>query len=245
MSTRALYREDSYLQHCDATVTHVSEMGIELDQTVFYPLGGGQAGDRGTLTLDDGTVLNIQETRKSKRDGATPDDSVHVASDPLPDSVTVGTRVRAQIDWDYRHRLMRFHTATHLLCALVPESVNGCSITGEYARMDFAMSDPLDKGQLQQGLDDLCAKALSTETEWITDDELKSNPDLVRTMSVQPPIGFGKVRLLRIAGTDLQPCGGTHVRNTSEIAPVVVGKIEKKSKNSRRVTLRFGDADGR
>jgi misacylated tRNA(Ala) deacylase len=241
VSTRALYREDSYLQHCDAVVTHVGDAGIELDQTVFYPLGGGQAGDRGTLTLDDGTVINIQDTRKSKRERATPDDSVHVPENQMPGSLVVGSKVRAQIDWEYRHRLMRFHTATHLLCALVPEAVNGCSITGEYARMDFAMTDPLDKAMLQQGLDDLCAKALSTETEWITDDELKSNPDLVRTMSVQPPIGFGKVRLLRIADTDLQPCGGTHVANTAEISPVLVGKIEKKSKNSRRVTLRFGE----
>ncbi len=242
MSTRPLYREDSYLQHCDAVITHISEAGIELDQTVFYPLGGGQAGDRGTLTLSDGTVIDIQETRKSKREGATPDDSVHVPAGELPASAVVGASVSAQIDWEYRHRLMRFHTATHLLCALVPESVNGCSITSDYARMDFAMSDPLDKARLQEGLDALCAKGIDTKTEWITDDELKSNPDLVRTMSVQPPIGFGKVRLLRIADTDLQPCGGTHVANTAEISPVVIGKIEKKSKNSRRVTLRFGDS---
>jgi misacylated tRNA(Ala) deacylase len=134
---------------------------------------------------------------------------------------------------------MRFHTATHLLCALVPHPVNGCSITAEYARLDFAMQDPLDKTELQAGLDALCGQSIHTSTEWISDEQMEQNPELVRTMSVKPPVGFGRVRLLRIADTALQPCGGTHVANTSEIAPVVIKKIEKKSANSRRVTLRF------
>lgn len=239
MSTTALHREDAYRQQCDAVVTHIGDAGIELDQTVFYPLGGGQAGDHGVLRLPDGTEIVIGDTRKSKRDGATPDDSVHVPAGPLPDGVQVGTRLLAQIDWPHRLRLMRFHTASHLLCALVPHSVNGCSITSEYARLDFAMTDPLDKQQLQQGLDELCEMSLPTSTEWISDDQMEANPDLVRTMSVKPPTGFGQVRLLRIADIDLQPCGGTHVANTREISPVMVAKIEKKSAGSRRVTLRF------
>lgn len=239
MTTSALYREDAYQRQCSATVTRVGEAGIELDQTVFYPLGGGQAGDRGKLTLADGTTVPIIDTRKSRRDGATPDDSVHVPEGPLPEGLSVGDSVTAEIDWDHRYRLMRFHTATHLLCALVPHPVNGCSITAEYARLDFAMQDPLDKTELQAGLDALCAQSIQTSTEWISDEQMEQNPDLVRTMSVKPPVGFGRVRLLRIADTDLQPCGGTHVANTGEIAPVVIKKIEKKSANSRRVTLRF------
>ncbi|MGB7302017.1 MAG: alanyl-tRNA editing protein [Burkholderiaceae bacterium] len=243
MSTRAIYRDDAYQRQCEAVVTHISEHGVELDQTVFYPLGGGQAGDRGSLRLPDGARVEIADTRKSKREGATPDDSLHVIASGLPPELVVGTRVSAVIDWSYRHQLMRFHTATHLLCALLPYPVNGCSITADYARLDFATNEPIDKATLQQGLDALCAKALTVSTEWISDEQMLANPDLVRTMSVKPPMGFGRVRLLRIADTDadidLQPCGGTHVNNTSEIAPVLVAKIEKKSANSRRVTLRF------
>lgn len=239
MNTNALYREDAYRRECDAVVTHVSDAGIELNQTVFYPLGGGQAGDRGVLRLPDGSEIVISDTRKSKREAATPDDSVHVPVGELPSILTVGTQVTAHIDWEYRHRLMRFHTATHLLCALVPYPVNGCSITGDYARLDFAMTEPLDKQTLQDGLDGLRGQALQTSTEWISDEQMRANPALVRTMSVKPPMGFGRIRLMRISDTDLQPCGGTHVANTNEIGEMLVAKIEKKSAASRRVTLRF------
>jgi misacylated tRNA(Ala) deacylase len=134
---------------------------------------------------------------------------------------------------------MRFHTATHLLCAVVRQLVDGCSITADYARLDFAMTALLDKGAVQQGLDELVARALPVGCEWISDDELRANPQLVKSMSVSPPIGFGRVRLVRIGEADLQPCGGTHVRNTSEIGAVRVAKIEKKSARTRRVVLEF------
>lgn len=239
--TQALHRADAYLRTCSAQVTHVFDDGVELDRTVFYPLGGGQAGDTGVLVLADGTRLPVVDARKSRRDGATPDDTLHVL-DPASgwrERLAVGTPVVAEIDWARRYRHMRFHTANHLLCAVVKELVDGCSITAEYARLDFAMTASLDKDAVQAGLDRLIAEAHPVACEWITDDELRANPQLVKSMSVSPPLGFGRVRLLRVQDVDLQPCGGTHVRNTAEIGAVRVAKIEKKSARTRRVVLAF------
>jgi misacylated tRNA(Ala) deacylase len=244
MATRALFREDAYLRECRATVTRVSDEGVELDQTIFYPLGGGQAGDRGFLGTADGTRLAVVDARKAKCDDATPDDTLHVL-DPASDwrsRLQPGTAVQAEIDWDRRYRHMRFHTATHLLCAIVKQLVDGCSITADYARLDFAMTELLDKGEVQAGLEALIAAAHPVSCEWITDDEMIANPQLVKSMSVSPPIGFGRVRLLRVQDVDLQPCGGTHVKNTAEIGDVRVAKIEKKSAKTRRVVLEFAKA---
>jgi misacylated tRNA(Ala) deacylase len=152
-----------------------------------------------------------------------------------------GSAVRARIDWPRRHRHMRFHTTTHLLCALVPHAVDGCSITANYARLDFHMNEPLDKDELTRGIARLVAEAHPVRQRWISDAELDANPQLVRSMSVQPPRGTGRVRLLEIEGVDLQPCGGTHVANTAEIGAVVVTKIEKKSAMTRRVVLGFAE----
>ena len=242
MSTEALFRADAYLRDCTARVLSVGPEGVLLDRTVFYPLGGGQAADTGTLTRDDGLVVQVGDTRKSRAEGAGLDDALHV---PTPESAEAAAALRpgdtvvAAIDWGRRHRHMRLHTATHLLCALVPHPVDGCSITSGYARMDFAMVEPLDRDLLQAGLDRLVAGAHAVNIDWITDDELAAQPDLVRTMSVKPPMGFGRVRLLRIDGVDLQPCGGTHVANTSEIGTLRITKIEKKSARTRRVTIEF------
>jgi misacylated tRNA(Ala) deacylase len=241
MATDALYRRDAYLQACDAIVTRVGDDGVELDRTVFYPLGGGQAGDTGYLVAPDGTRLRVVDARKSKLDDATPDDTVHLLdpASPWRDLLAPGTAVRAEIDWERRYRHMRFHTATHLLCAVVHELVDGCSITSDYARLDFAMTELLDKTQVQAGLDRLVAAGHAVTSEWITDEQMLANPQLVKSMSVSPPMGFGQVRLLRVQDVDLQPCGGTHVRNTCEIGDVRVAKIEKKSARTRRVVLEF------
>jgi len=162
---------------------------------------------------------------------------------PAPDAdwsaLQVGAAVTAQIDWRRRHRHMRFHTATHLLCALVPHPVDGCSITADYARLDFHMTEPLDKAALTQGLARLVAESHAVSHRWISEAELDANPGLVRSMSVQPPRGLGTVRVMAVDGVDLQPCGGTHVANTAEIGAVVVTKIEKKSAKTRRVVLGF------
>ena len=247
--TQDLFRQDAYLQHCDATVTGIDEHGIVLDRTVFYPLGGGQAGDAGTLTMADGSTLHIADTRKGKDAEGRPTAAiVHLPApgqQALLAALAVGTPVSARIDWARRHRLMRFHTATHLLCHLVPVPVNGCSITPDYARMDLHMTDPLDKDLLTQGLARLVAEAHPLTVGAISDAELDANPALVKSMSVAPPRGSGTVRTIRIGNDtvliDLQPCGGTHVANTAEIGRVVVTKIEKKSATTRRVVLGFVD----
>jgi Ser-tRNA(Ala) deacylase AlaX len=242
MATVALYREDAYLRECEAIVAHVSEDGVELDRTVFYPLGGGQAGDRGALILADGTALAVRDARKSRREGATADDTLHLLdpASPWRERLTPGTPVRAAIDWERRYRHMRFHTATHLLCAIVKELVDGCSITADYARLDFALTAPLDKQFVQAELQRLVAAAHEVSCQWITDEEMAAHPHLVKSMSVTPPTGYGRVRLVCVHGVDLQPCGGTHVRNTREIGTVRVARIEKKSARTRRVVLEFG-----
>ena len=244
--TQDLFRADAYLKECTATVKAVGEAGIVLDRTVFYPLGGGQAGDAGTLLLTDGSELAISDTRKGKdAEGHATSAIVHVPApgqEALIATLKAGQQVTARVDWQRRHRLMRFHTTTHLLCHLVPQLVNGCSITPDYARLDFNMTEPLDKDSLTQGIASLVAAALPVEVGAITDEELDANPALVKSMSVQPPRGTGRVRTIRIGGDeqiDFQPCGGTHVANTAEIGAVVVTKIEKKSAMTRRVVLGF------
>jgi len=237
--TEELFREDATLVECDAVVVAVDERGVQLDRTVFYPHGGGQAGDRGEFVLADGRAIAIADTRK----GETPGQIVHLLANPDDRAaLAVGTRVQARIDVARRRAHMRFHTATHLLCALIPHPVDGCSITAEYARLDFHMTDPLDKDAIEAGLARLVGEAHPVSHRWISDAELDANPGLVRSMSVQPPRGTGRVRLLAIDGVDLQPCGGTHVANTSEIGALVVKKIEKKSASTRRVVLAFKHA---
>lgn len=244
--TQELFRQDAYLRETPATVTAVGEPGIVLDRTVFYPLGGGQAGDAGVLVLADGTELQVADTRKCKDAEGKP--TAAIAHVPAPGQEQVLARLRpgdsvvARIDWERRHRLMRFHTTTHLLCHLVPQLVNGCSITPDYARLDFNMTDPLDKEALTEGIARLVAAAHAVQIASITDEELDANPALVKSMSVQPPRGTGRIRTIRIGGevlVDYQPCGGTHVASTSEIGGVVVTKIEKKSATTRRVVLGF------
>ena len=247
--THDLFRQDAYLRECSAHITAITDAGIVLDQSVFYPLGGGQAGDSGVLALADGTEIAIADTRKDKdSEGRPTSDIVHVPAlgqDDLLAQLTPGTAVTARIDWARRHRMMRLHTTSHLLCHVVPQLVNGCSITPDYARLDFAMTDPLDKDQLTAAIATLVAAAHPLTVASITDEELDANPTLVKSMSVQPPRGTGRIRTIRIGGEagapliDLQPCGGTHVANTSEIGPIVVTKIEKKSATTRRVVLGF------
>ena len=242
--TEELFREDATLLQCEAQVLAVDEWpdgsrAVVLDRTVFYPLCGGQAGDTGVLTLADGRELPVADTRKHKdRPGAI----AHLLAPGADTSgLAPGARVTARIDAERRRAHMRFHTATHLLCALVPYPVDGCSITAGYARLDFHMTEPLDKETLTAGIARLVAGAHPVRHRWISEEELDANPGLVRSMSVQPPRGLGRVRVLEIEGVNLQPCGGTHVANTADIGPVTVTKIEKKSAQTRRVVLGFAE----
>jgi misacylated tRNA(Ala) deacylase len=239
--TEELFREEPYRRETTAEVVAVSPAGVRLDRTVFYPRGGGQAGDAGVLVASGGKQIAIADTVK----GEEPGEILHVPApgqEALLDALRPGETVTARIDWERRHRHMRFHTATHLLCAIVPHQTNGCSITAQYARLDFDMVEPLDKVTLERELERLVGEAHDVRTVWITDEELDAKPELVRTMSVQPPRGLGRVRLLEIDGVDLQPCGGTHVANTREIGALRVAKIEKKSARTRRVVLEFATA---
>ena len=237
--TEELFREDASLTTCDAMVVAVDDLGIVLDRTVFYPLGGGQAGDAGTLTDERGRTLLIVDTRKHKERLG---EIAHVPAPEVDASwVVPGVRVTLSLDTQRRAAHMRFHTATHLLCALVPHPVDGCSITASYARLDFHTNEPLDKEALNAGIARLVAQASPVRHRWISEEELDANPGLVRSMSVQPPRGLGRVRVIDIDGVDLQPCGGTHVANTAHVGQVVVTKIEKKSAMTRRVVLGFAE----
>ncbi|MGE5201190.1 MAG: alanyl-tRNA editing protein [Acidobacteriota bacterium] len=232
-----LFRDDAYLRSCEAVVTGIDERGIRLDRTVFYPMGGGQPGDTGVLRRADGATVAIVDARKG--DGL--DDVLHV---PAPGSAApaVGERVTAEIDWDRRYRLMRMHTCLHLLCAVIPGAVTGGQISDGKGRLDFDIpGEALDKDAITTKLNALVAADHAVTPRWITDEELAAKPDLVRTMSVKPPTGYGRVRLLDIAGVDLQPCGGTHIRHTAEIGRVEVTKIENKGKQNRRVNLALAE----
>lgn len=233
--TEELFREDATLLSCDARVTEQGEGGVLLDRTVCYPLGGGQAGDTGWLVAGE-QRWRIVDTRKSK---AQPGAILHLIDGEPP---AVGTAVRVEVDAARRQAHRRFHTATHLLCALLPYPVDGCSITETYARLDFHTDEPFDREAIQAGLNRLVAEAHPVGHRWISEEELDANPGLVRSMSVQPPRGLGRVRVLEVEGVDLQPCGGTHVSNTAEIGAVVITKIEKKSAKTRRVVLGFAQS---
>lgn len=236
--TEEIFRSEPYRAEAEGGVTFCEGRGIGLDRTIFYPRGGGQAGDAGILETGDGTTIAIADTLK----GEAPGEIVHVPAPGQESALAAlapGEKVTMRIDWERRHRHMRLHTATHLLCAIVPHQTNGCSITAQYARLDFDMVEPLEREHLERELARLVAEAHAVRTVWISDEELDAKPDLVRTMSVKPPRGVGRVRLLEIDGVDLQPCGGTHVANTREIGGLRVAKIEKKSARTRRVVLEF------
>jgi misacylated tRNA(Ala) deacylase len=235
--TELLFRDDGYLRSCEARVTQADERGIRLDRTVFYPVGGGQFGDAGVLRLSSGQLIAIVDTVK----GAAPDEVIHVLR-PGSTRPEPGSELVAEIDWDRRYRLMRMHTCLHLLCSVVPGAVTGGQVADGRGRLDFDVpGSSLDKEAITSRLNALIAEGHSVGPRWITDEELAVQPDLVRTMSVKPPQGTGRVRLMEIAGVDLQPCGGTHVRNTAEIGPVVVTKIESKGRQNRRVILAFAE----
>ena len=232
--TEELFREDGYIRECDATVIAVVDDGIVLDRTVFYPQGGGQPGDQGRARLASGATLNITDTLKVEQ-------GIWHRIEEGIELPGVGESVHVEIDWSRRHRLMRMHSCMHLLCSIIPFGVTGGSVREDSARLDFDAEQPLDKQAIQDQLVHLIAEDHAMSMRWISDEELDAQPELVRTMSVQPPRGTGRVRLVEFEGIDLQPCGGTHVRSTAEIGAVRVRKIEKKGKHNRRVNVVFDD----
>ena len=232
--TQELFREDSYIRECDATVVAIDDGAVILDRTIFYPLGGGQPGDTGEIICAGGKAM-VVDTRYG--DGGAIRHVVEEIS-VLPE---VGQQVHASIDWDKRYRHMRMHTALHLLGSVLKYGVTGGNISADKSRLDFDMEDTIDKEAVSVAIRSLVEADHAVTCRWITDEELAAQPDLVRTMSVQPPKGRGKVRLLEIESIDLQPCGGTHVRSTAEIGKVRIGKVEKKGKRNRRVNIHLDD----
>ncbi|MFQ5562636.1 MAG: alanyl-tRNA editing protein [Parvularculaceae bacterium] len=235
--TEPLFRDDAYLKSCDAVVTgHDPRGGVILDRTVFYATGGGQPGDRGRLVLDDGSALDVVDAVK----GETSGEIAHILAEgsTLP---VVGAKVKAELDWDRRYAHMRMHSCLHLLSAVLPYPVTGGQVGAEKSRLDFFLPDPPDKQNVTDRLNALIAEDIAVEADWISDQDLAANPELVKTMSVKPPSGAGRVRLIRIGERDLQPCGGIHVKRTGEIGAVFVRKIESKGKQNRRVVIAFAE----
>jgi len=239
--TDLVFRDDAYARSCPAQVVAADDRGIRLDRTVFYPTGGGQPGDTGTLRLASGETIAIIDTVK----GDAADEVIHV---PAPGTLlpAPGTELTAEIDWERRYRLMRMHSCLHLLCAVVPGAVTGGQVSDGRGRLDFDVPGAsLDKEAIAARLNELIAAGHEVTPRWITDAELAARPELVRTMSVKPPAGAGRVRLMEVAGADaaidLQPCGGTHIRNTKEIGSIKINKIENKGRQNRRINLQFDE----
>ena len=237
-ATELVFRDDPYAASCDATITAVTPRGgVVLDRTVFYPTGGGQPGDSGVLRLADGSEIAIATTVKGSDEDGGPDIVVHVPAEgsALPEP---GMAVTAEIDWPRRHRHMRVHTCLHLLSAVLDYPVTGGQISDGKGRLDFDIPEGgLDKEAITAELNRLILADHPVAAAWISDAELAAQPELVKTMSVKPPSGAGRVRLIRIEGLDLQPCGGTQVAHTGEIGPVEVTRIEKKGRQNRRVAI--------
>jgi misacylated tRNA(Ala) deacylase len=233
MTTDLLFRSDAYLATAQAKVIGAREGGIELDRTIFYPMGGGQPGDTGALLRSSGERIAIADTRK----GETLDSVRHIVA-PLASSPEPGETLTLAIDWQRRYALMRLHTALHVMSCVVVAPVTGGNIAPDKARLDFDIDmSLLDAEVIERETNALIARGAATETVWITEAELGARPDLVKTMSVQPPRGGGRVRLLRIPGIDLQPCGGTHVRNIAEIGAIRVLKIRSEGRRNKRVEI--------
>ncbi len=233
MSTARLFYDDAYMRSCEAQVVRSDERGIVLDRTVFYPIGGGQPADVGTMRTDDGRTFQVTDVRK----GPAPGEILHLIAVA---GLREGERVVLDIDWDKRHRHMRMHTCLHLLSAVIPAGVTGGSVRYDSGRLDFDLPDQvLDREEIEARLNELIGGGHGVAPRWVSEEELAARPDWVKTMSVKPPVGAGQVRLLQIGNIDLQACGGTHVANTAEIGRVQVTRVENKGAHNRRVTVAF------
>jgi misacylated tRNA(Ala) deacylase len=237
MPTELIFRDDAYVKTATATVTAVGDEGVELDRTIFYATGGGQPGDQGVLVRQNGERIAVVDARKAEAAGSV----VHVLG-PGSARLVLGEPLTLELNWERRYALMRMHTALHLLSCVVVAPVSGGNVGTDKGRLDFDIEmSQLDAEKITREANALIARAVDTRTIWITDAELDAQPELVKTMSVQPPRGAGRVRLLEIPGIDLQPCGGTHVRNIGEIKGLRVTKLKNEGKRNRRVEIALVD----
>lgn len=231
--TESLFQQDAYLRQCTARVVELLPEGVVLDRTVFYPLGGGQPGDSGVLRASDAREWRVPGARKGEGGRI-----VHPLANGVPPPA-VGEDLLATIDWERRHAHMRMHSCLHLLGSVLRYGVTGGQIAADRSRLDFDTQDEIDPVRVTDAVNALIAADHPLRSSWITDEELDARPELVRTMSVQPPRGAGRIRLLEIPGVDLQPCGGTHVASTGEIGPIAVTRVENKGRHNRRVYVAF------
>ena len=231
--TDPLFQRDAYLRQCPAEVVEVLAEGIVLDRTVFYAQGGGQPGDTGVLRSRDGSEWRVLDARKGEGGRI-----LHPLAGAIPPPA-VGERVEAVIDWERRHAHMRMHSCLHLLGSVLRYGVTGGQITADRSRLDFDTQDEIDPARVADAVNALVAAGHRLESSWITDEELDRQPELIRTMSVKPPRGTGRIRLLEIPGVDLQPCGGTHVASTTEIGLIAVTRVENKGRHNKRVYVAF------
>ncbi len=234
--TETIFTEDAYAESCEAEVVAAGEKGVVLDRTVFYATSGGQPGDTGALRSAAGREVAVIDTVKDRETG----DLLHVTEQGV-EPPAAGDKVRAVIDWGRRHRHMRMHTCLHLICAILDSEITGASVGSEKGRIDLNLAESPDKEALGGELNRLIGEDHPVTATWISDQELAGRPELVRTMSVKPPSGLGRVRLISIEGVDLQPCGGTHVGSTAEIGRVRIGKIENKGRRNRRINVLFDE----
>jgi misacylated tRNA(Ala) deacylase len=233
MTSEALFQRDAYLRACEARILECSPQGIVLDRTIFYPIGGGQPGDSGWLRTGDGRSVRVLDTRKGEGGRI-----LHVPESPAH-GLVVGDAVSAEIDWERRHAHMRMHTALHLLGSILRFGVTGGQIATDKSRLDFDTQADIDRERVTAALNELIHADTAVASRWITEEELAAQPELIRTMSVRPPTGVGRIRLLEIPGVDLQPCGGTHVARTGEIGPMQVTRVESKGRHNKRVYVSF------
>ena len=229
-----LFIENPYLKEFDAKIVNINTNQITLDQTVFYARSGGQPGDVGQLTIN-GNTINIIDTIKDQENNI-----IHIAKNNI--ELEIGEKIQGIINWDKRYKHMRMHSALHLLCSVIPLDVTGGQIGYDKSRLDFNAQDyKIEKEEIEYNINSLVKKDHEISYQWITNNELEQQPELVRTMSVKPPKIYGKIRLVKIGNVDLQPCGGTHVKSTAEIGEIKIGKIENKGKMNRRVNLLIND----
>ena len=225
-----LFIGNPYLKEFDAKIVNINTNQITLDQTAFYARSGGQPGDTGRLTTN-GMTINIIDTIKDQENNI-----IHIAENNI--ELEIGEKIQGIINWDKRYKHMRMHSALHLLCSVIPLDVTGGQIGYDKSRLDFNAQDyKIEKEKIEDKINNFVKENYEISYQWITNDELEKQPELVRTMSVQPPKIKGKIRLVKIGNVDLQPCGGTHVKSTSEIGKIEIGKIENKGKMNRRVNL--------
>jgi misacylated tRNA(Ala) deacylase len=201
--TEIVFRDDSYLRTLGARVTEIGpEGGIVLDRTIFYAASGGQPNDTGRMATADGRVVPIVNVVHPEGD------KTRILHIPAEDAAALapGDSVTLELDWDRRYRLMRMHTALHLLSVVFPFPVTGGSVGEDKGRLDFDMPEvPGNLAELEERLNQMVAGAHPITQEWITDEEMAANPGLVKTMKVKPPTGQRRVRLIRIGDVDLQP----------------------------------------